>query len=74
MSKLAVPVRAVIRFDGDSATVNYIGEAAFGSPTSSAVWRIKRLTLTGDSFVLDWAEGNDNFDNIWDNRASLTYL
>jgi len=27
----------------------------------------------GDDSYIKWADGNKNFDNIWDDRASLTY-
>lgn len=55
------------------ATVTYVGEAQPGTASSAAAWRIKRLTETGDDAVLEWADGNAGFDNIWDNRLSLSY-
>mgnify|MGYP006935473121 CR=1 FL=1 len=53
----------------------YTGFADVGSSTSSAVWRVKKTVLsdTSDDVVITWADGNANFDNIWDNRLSLTY-
>ena len=54
-----------------SATVTYIGLAMPNTTTASAKWQIIRQTnATGD---LDHADGDDQFDNIWDNRASLSY-
>jgi hypothetical protein len=53
---------------------------AKGAETSEAVWKIKKYywsTGTGGEQVLDeeaWADGNELWDNIWDNRASLTYV
>lgn len=73
MSKLAAPVRVALQFDGESSTVNYVGEASFGAATSAAVWRIKKITYSGSSLNITWADGNDEYDNIWDNRASLSY-
>ena len=73
MTRLAIPIRRKVIFDGDSAAVQYIGDAAWGRSTSSAHWRIQRLTYTGGTFVLETADGNDEFDNIWDDRASLSY-
>jgi len=59
-------------FVGD--TVIYKGEAIPGSLTSASVWRVRKLTLAGDGDVTEiWADGNANFDNVWDDRASLTY-
>lgn len=55
----------------DTGTYIYFGEAVTGSATSSAVWRIKRLTIaTG---VILFADGNANFDNVWNSRAGLSY-
>lgn len=59
--------------DEASATVTYVGEAAPGSATSGALWRIKRITISGTETLVEWADGNGNFDNVWNNRASLTY-
>lgn len=58
----------------DTTTVDtiYIGYAEIGSSEASAVWRIKKIdTVTGADTT--WADGNDNFDNIWDDRAILVY-
>ena len=59
-----------LRYD-EGATYTYIGEAAAGSLTASAVWRVKRLTNADNTII--WADGNTNQDNIWDNRVALTY-
>lgn len=61
------------RLDEASATITYVGKAATGSATSAAVWQIQRLTDTGSGLTVEWADGNDSFDNVWDNRASLSY-
>lgn len=58
--------------DEASATVSYIGEAAPASSTSASVWRIRKLDTTSGVALL-YADGNTQFDNVWDNRASLTY-
>lgn len=55
----------------EGATYMYVGEAEPGTATSAASWRVKRMTIADATIV--WADGNSNFDNIWDNRASLTY-
>jgi len=53
--------------------VSYVGEASPGEDTDVARWRIKRITETGADIVVDWADGNNSFDNVWDNRLSLDY-
>ena len=60
------------RLDEASATISYVGSAPPGSLTSAAVWSIKRLDSTSGLVVL-WADGNSEADNIWNNRASLSY-
>lgn len=62
-----------LRTSEASATVSYAGKAVPGSITSAAVWQICRITTTGADFVVEWADGDNLFDNIWDNRASLVY-
>lgn len=52
-----------------TAGYTYIGEAVPGTATSAASWRVARITdATGSMY---YAGGQ--FDQIWDNRASLTY-
>ena len=66
----------------DEATtlITYIGYAvADYTPTSSAVWAIQRITQAAATSppgvtVFEWAGRPDSFINIWDNRASLTYV
>ena len=52
-------------------TIDYVGEAAIGTATSAALWRIKRLDNTTGT-VIQWA-GTGVFNQIWDSRTSLTY-
>jgi hypothetical protein len=59
--------------DQASSSLIYFGKAAFASATSGAVWKIKKMSLSGNVWSTTWADGNNNYDNIWDNRASLTY-
>jgi len=52
----------------------YVGYAKPGSSTASAVWRILRIDdSVTDTSTVAWADGNLNFDNIWDNKESLSY-
>jgi len=52
----------------------YIGDANPGSATSAASWRIKYTVFQADGdAAITWADGDDNFDNIWDNRLTYSY-
>lgn len=51
--------------------IDYVGEATIGTATSAASWRIKRVDSSSGT-VIQWA-GTGVFDQVWDNRASLSY-
>ena len=64
----------VTNYDSVSSTLAYVGKRAPGAASSAAVWQIKRLTFSSAGDVtLEVADGNLNYDNVWDDRASLTY-
>jgi len=62
-----------LELDEVGGTTTYIGEADPGTATTTAAWRIKRLEETGPDIVITWADGDSDFNNVWDDRASLTY-
>lgn len=52
----------------------YKGWAEVGSLTSAPVWRIQKIVIGFDDDVTKtWADGNAEFDNIWDDHLSLVY-
>ena len=63
-----------IRIDTVSPTLTYIGEASAGASNADAIWRIRKLDTTGTVLSVFWADGDLKFDNVWNNRASLTYI
>jgi hypothetical protein len=64
-----------IERDGSGNPI-YIGLASPGTTASESFWQIKKLTFNGSNDVTDieYADGNPNFDNVWNDRASLTYI
>lgn len=63
------------RVDFISDNLLYKGEADVGSLDTSPSWRIRRITLGNDGDVIEeWADGDALFNNIWDSRATLTYI
>ena len=54
-------------------TTTYLGYANPGTLTSAALWAVKKVVETGGDAVFTWADGDKEFDNIWDDRLSLTY-
>ncbi len=47
-----------------------LGNALPGSSNAAAVWKIVRFDANGNS---TYADGNSNYDNIWNNRGALSY-
>jgi hypothetical protein len=78
MGESAAPVRLpsnekkIIYVEPTPAT-GYLGTAAPGAATSDPVWRIQRLSYSGNDLTVEFAEGNAEYDNVWDDRAGLTY-
>lgn len=62
----------ILRYDVASSTITYVGYAAPGSSAASAVWKIFRLDTTSGIVKL-YADGNTNYDNVWNSRAGLSY-
>ena len=58
-------------FVGDD--VLYRGEAVPGSSESATVWRICKVTFSGDDVNKQWANGNADFVNMWSLRLTLSY-
>jgi hypothetical protein len=61
------------RIDEASSTVTYFGYAVVGTTDAASAWKIKRVTISGTVTLFEYANGNINYTNIWNNRASLSY-
>lgn len=57
----------------DQGAISYVGKASLNSATNSAVWQIRKISQDGTVLSILYADGDDSFDNVWDNRASLVY-
>lgn len=67
----SLPMKVAI--DEVSSSVTYVGESLTGTATSSALWRMKRITQSGTVLIIEWADGDGLFDNTWDDRETLSY-
>lgn len=57
----------------DLDTTMYVGKATTGTSDSSSLWKIKKITFSGSEIITKWANGNSNYTNSWDARASYSY-
>lgn len=73
VTSTARAVELTTKLDEASENVIYIGIAKLGSLDSEAKWQIRKIETSGNLTTILYADGDRRFDNIWDNRASLTY-
>lgn len=67
-----------VDFNEDSGQPEYIGEALPGTGDDEPGWRIYNYTfaeIDGDlePVKVRFADGNTNFDKVWDNREEYIY-
>lgn len=62
--------RRVVIIDRVNSNLSYEGRAAHNSLTSSAVWQIKRILTTAGVTTTIYADSG-NYNQIWDNRATI---
>lgn len=62
-----------LKVDASDSNNVYVGEANLGASSSVPVWRIFKVVNSGGVISILFADGNQNMDNTWDNRTSLSY-
>lgn len=71
--KMARDVDEKTLVDEPDATTTYVGKTQQGGATSDAIWQIKKISVSGTVTSIIYADSDDLYDNVWDNRASLIY-
>ena len=63
-----------IEYDGNGRQL-YVGQAAAGATSASAVWRITKLTYDGSGrqTAVRHANGSDGYDFVWNDRTTYDY-
>jgi hypothetical protein len=64
---------SVIRVSGTAPSYTFIMTALPGTLTGDSDWKIKRIYEDGESVNIDWADGNNNFDNAASGYLSASY-
>lgn len=62
----------LVAVNSGDANITYVGYAAPGASTGDSVWLIIEVDETS-GMVVNLADGDDNYDNEWDERESLSY-
>lgn len=65
----------LIEYDNNGKII-YLGHSIPGSLKSDPVWRIQKFNYNSSGNLTDikYANGENTFINIWDNRQSITYI
>lgn len=64
----------ITNYDAVGTTLAYVGKAPAGTLASAAGWQVKELVFNAAGDVTTtMADGDAAFDNIWNDRATLTY-
>ena len=66
-----VPNKTLI--DEVDADTTYIGVSKQGGSTSEAIWMIRKITTVDTVTSILFADGDDQYNNVWDDRVSLSY-
>ena len=59
--------------DESSPNVIYKGWSKSLADGATPVWAIQKISRTNDIVAHEWADGNQLYDNAWDNRLQLAY-
>lgn len=62
-----------VLIDESNPNIIYKGFASPRAKMEEAVWAIQKISYTDDICTYQWADGNKDFNNIWNNRITLTY-
>ena len=70
---LSNPVAIRYSVNSTDLKISYIGMAAVGTLGSAASWQIQEIDTTS-GVIIKLADGDSKYNNVWDNRESLTYI
>lgn len=56
-----------------SGSDTYEATAPAGTAQASALWRAKKVTVSGGTTIVTWADGNANYDNVATDLTALSY-
>ena len=59
--------------DAADSSTTYIGKAKLGTATTESRWQVKKISVNGSVTTIAFAGGDDAFNDVWDDRASLSY-
>lgn len=73
VSTISDDVNKWVRKDVKGSTTYFGYSENMGSDTSKPIWKIRKESIVGSETVITYADGDFNYDNVWNNRESLIY-
>ena len=67
-------VKQPLREDESQPNVIYKGYAVPNANTREAVWAILKISRIDSQIIYEWADGDENYDNVWDSRYEIRYF
>lgn len=67
-------IEPYVLIDELSSDEIYIGTSRSFNTKSSSIWRIKRIIKIGTVWHMQYPNGSQDFNFIWDDRLSYTYV
>lgn len=62
------------KIDESSSTLVYVGYAlTSGADGALDIWKIKKIEKIGTVWEIKYADGDEMYNNVWNNRFSLNY-
>jgi hypothetical protein len=58
----------------EEGNITYVGKAKAGARDEDSVWRILKITETETTMNVQYADGNNYFDNVWAIYMSASYV
>jgi hypothetical protein len=66
-------IKEPLREDESLPNIVYKGFAVPNANTYDAVWAIQKISRINNEIIYEWADGDENYDNVWDSRFELLY-
>jgi len=63
----------ITKIDTTTSNLTYIGKSLPNSLDSDPMWQIKLIDESSGVITILFADGNETFDKIWDDRLTYTY-
>lgn len=67
-------VKLPLREDESEPKIIYKGYATANARPSDELWAIQKISRIDNEIIYEWADGDENYDNVWDNRYTISYF